>query len=339
MQEYIKLTLLSDDPISLSSETALRGEKGDVFVPFVDSDLTSENYGQLTWDLKASSQTPNQIEPVNLLAPFQRKTPCLTDAQKVEIRMLMDDYRLAKSLWVYDGTFRRESYAYPVVIDSLDNAGIEGCMYNGKYIINCGLLCQMLWMGRALSDFDIDQPTTDITQAFDWGYYFDFVGAKRAFGVMKNDTEYYGANTYETKNGNTIFTTFDNAASMAQELYKKGCEIPYSEADVGDLIFYRSGSISDGDDDELEQTSFRYITHVGIVYDKNEDGPIVLESSSAWAAAVGRFGYDDALGTFANVRAADQEVRVCMVARHPAAYGVPCNVPDRFEVYRGTAAV
>ena len=32
----------------------------------------------------------------------------------------------------------------------------------------------------------------------------------------------------------------------------------------------------------------------------------------------------------------NQEQRVVMAARHPAAYGVECNVPDKFSVYRGT---
>ena len=41
------------------------------------------------------------------------------------------------------------------------------------------------------------------------------------------------------------------------------------DVDIGDLVFYRGDHISDGDSDGLEQSSFRYITHVGVVYNVN----------------------------------------------------------------------
>lgn len=260
----------------------------------------------------------------------------LTYGQKTSLKKLMDDYFNNKTKFIYDGTFRRESYAYPKAVTTLDSQDeINGCMYKGKYVLNCGLFAQMVWMGRKVSDFSA-QPTTKINTAFDWGYYFDFLAARAAYGIMKNSSTYYKGNTYENENGERCFITFDNAAAMAQELYRKGCEIPYSEADIGDLVFYRSDNISDGDTDALEQSSFRYITHVSIVYDKDENGIITLmECTNAFAAAIGKSGLGENVTKFGNVRGAGQEQRVVMCARHPVAFGLAGNVPAQFDNYKG----
>lgn len=263
-----------------------------------------------------------------------QKTPELTTQQKTEIKSLMDSYFSNKSKFKYDGTYRRESYAYPKKVSNLND--VEGCLYGSKYLLNCGLLAQMIWMGRDIADF-ASTATTKITKAFDWGYYFNFKSAKKAYGVMKNSSTYYNANTYENDSGDKSFITFDNAAALAQELYALGCEIDYSEADVGDLVFYRSDNISDAEQDGLEQSSFRYITHVSIVYDKTEDGTLTLmESSNGFTAAIGKSGLSDEVSKYGNVRGAGQEQRVVMCARHPAAYGLGGNVPDKFTTYRGT---
>ena len=66
----------------------------------------------------------------------------LTSVQKEEIKSLMDDY-LTNKVFVYDGSFRRESYAYPKSVTSL-NGPINGCMYKSKYILNCNLFAQMI---------------------------------------------------------------------------------------------------------------------------------------------------------------------------------------------------
>ena len=75
-------------------------------------------------------------------------------------------------------------------------------------------------MRRAISDFTTT-PTKNITKAFDWGYYFDFTSCRRAYGVMKNSSTYYTGNTYLNASGDRAFINFDNAATMAQELYLK----------------------------------------------------------------------------------------------------------------------
>ena len=264
-------------------------------------------------------------------------TPHLTDAQKAEMKSLMDKYLAKTSLFVYDGSFRRESYAYPNSVSSLDSTNINGCKYNDKYIINCSLFAQFIWMGRNIEDFT-SSPTTNITKAFDWGYYFDFRECKVAYGVMKGSSTYYSANTYVNDSGNKSFITFDNAAAMGSELYRHGYEIPYGDVEVGDLVFYRSDHISDKDNDGLEQSSFRYITHVAVVYDVKPEGPIMAESTNAWTAAVGKFGLSSGMSKFAKVRAAGEEQRVVMAARHPAAYGNGGNVPSKITTYRGSEA-
>ena len=256
----------------------------------------------------------------------------LSSVQKTEIKSLMNDY-LANKIFIYDGSFRRESYAYPKSVSSL-NGSINGCMYKGKYILNCNLFAQMIWMGRSISDFKTI-PTTTITKAFDWGYYFDFIEAKKAYGITKANGSYYTGNTYINDSGNTSFITFDNAAAMAAELYRKGYEIPYADVDVGDLVFYRGDDISDGDSDGLEQSSFRYITHVGVVYNVTEYGPTIMECSSAFSATLGKSGLGNDVTKFGNVRAAGQEQRVVMAARHPAAWGHTGNVPTNFTTYKG----
>lgn len=264
----------------------------------------------------------------------QTITPKLTEVQKTQIKNLMTEYLENKGKFVYDGSFRRESYAYAKSVSSL-NADIQGCMYKGKYILNCGLFAQMIWLGRKLSDFTTT-PRTSITTDFDWGYYFDFRSSKKAYGIMKTSTKYYDGNTYENDYGDRKFITFDNAAAMAQELYQLGFEIPYSDIEIGDLVFYRSSNISDGDTDGLEQSSFRYITHVGIVYDVKDYIPTIIESSSAYTAAIGKCGLNNDVTKFGNMRASGLEQRVVMAARHPGAYGKGGNVPAMFTKYRGT---
>lgn len=264
----------------------------------------------------------------------QTATPKLTENQKIQIKNLMTEYLENKGKFVYDGSFRRESYAYAKSVSSL-SADIQGCMYKGKYILNCGLFAQMIWLGRKLSDFTTT-PRTSITTDFDWGYYFDFRASKKAYGIMKTSTKYYEGNTYENDYGDRKFITFDNAAAMAQELYQLGFEIPYSDIDIGDLVFYRSSNISDGDTDGLEQSSFRYITHVGIVYDVKDHIPTIIESSSAYTAAIGKCGLNNDVTKFGNMRASGLEQRVVMAARHPGAYGKGGNVPVMFTKYRGT---
>ena len=263
--------------------------------------------------------------------------PSLTDNQKQQLINLMDSYFEKRADFVYDGSIRRESYYYPNSLSSLDNASINGCMYDGKYIINCGVFAQLIWMGRSISDFT-PTPTRNITKAFDWGYYWDFLPCQLAYGVKKDASTFYTANTYLKEDGGRQFITFDNAAAMAEELYRKGYEIPYHKMDVGDLIFYRCPHISDDDTDGLEHSSFRYITPVAIVRSVDEYGPYVMESTNAYAYAIGRSGLGENATDFGHIWASGLSQRVSMVASHPAAWGNGGNVPNSFTKYRGVKA-
>ena len=272
--------------------------------------------------------------------------PSLMDEQKSTLKVLMDDYYAAADKFVYDGTARRQCYAY-TSSGKITTTSLINCRNtNKKYYLNCGLFAQMIWLGRSIEDFK-NTPTTIINKEFDWGYYFDFLLAQNAFGVKKKNGTYYRGNTYEGDNG-TCLISFDNAAAMAAELYYKGFEIPYSECEIGDLVFYRSDSISDGDNDELEQTSFRYITHVGVVYDIVDGTPIIMECTSAGTysnGCIGRCGItknayttsssdEKTLGALGLTRGAGLTNRVVMAARHPAAFGNQGNVPAKFEIYK-----
>lgn len=279
-------------------------------------------------------------------SPTTTSLPSLSTEQKAQIKSLMDDYYGAASSFYYDGTARRQCYAYTTSGD-ISTTSLTNCKNtNGDYYLNCGLFAQMIWMGRNIADFT-ETPSTAITKAFDWGYYFDFLLAQNAFGVTKTSGAYYKGNTYEV-NGNTYFISFDNAAAMAAELYYKGYEIPYSQCEIGDMVFYRATSISDDVTDDLEQTSFRYITHVGLVYDVVDGTPIIAECTSAGTysnGCIGRCGVTSTsyststgasktLGSLGLTRGAGLTNRIVMCARHPAAFGVTGNVPSAFTTYK-----
>lgn len=272
--------------------------------------------------------------------------PVLSTDQKTQIKSLMDDYYGIASKFIYDGTARRQCYAYTTAGD-ISTTSLKNCMdSSNKYYLNCGLFAQMVWMGRKTSDFTT-APSKSITQSFNWGYYFDFLLATNAFNVKKSDGSYYSGNTYES-GSNTYLISFDNAASMASELFYKGYEIPYSKCDIGDLVFYRSESISDAHNDVLEQTSFRYITHVGVVYEIVDGTPIIAECTSAGTysnGCIGRCGVtttayktsnntSKTLGALGLTRGAGLTNRIVMCARHPAAFGVAGNVPSEFASYK-----
>lgn len=284
----------------------------------------------------------------------------LTSTQKSALQELMNDYFDANattttgSVFKYDGSIYRENYATKG--NYVDGNGSSGPYEpnTDRYYLNCGLFAQMIWMGRKITDFTNYQsgtPTLNINKKFSWGYYFDFLPAQLAYKLTNSSGAYYDSNSYENASGTTVATKFDNAASMAAELHRIGCEIPYGEADIGDLIFYRTDSMVDGNTDQLEQTYFRNISHVVIVYDKDTNGNLVLmECTNTYARSLGKCGLLTSgsqtlesgrtltISDLGRARAANLDCRVVMCARHPAANPTfTGNVPSAFTSYRYVA--
>lgn len=488
-----------------------------------------------------------------------QKAPRLTDAQKQQLKKLIDDYWcMGQSLFHYTGAARRGCYAHNKVLTTIgySHEKIAGCVYQFagsstttaikntfdayvndkdnpittytiksgdyyKYMLNCGLFCQMIWMGRPITDFitsseggclvtangslydskklldyvnegtkapayhalkakpsklttNADNPIFNsvfVVDGVEWGYYFKFDLAKRAYGVKKSSGDYYipyngyykyngpdtdisvtdGSGTgytstkeatgkvkgyastnqvlvnsqfilkvtskidagtniklgtiksykpdnltpitvhhgggkrfygyitsdgviyvscttdlpadthYVWVNGTYIPSVevepditqvplgFDGASSMAEELYALGCEVPYDEIDVGDLVFFRVADVSEDNrnpasktnDDALMNRAYRNISHVGIVYDFDNEGfPIIADCTDYYAApnCIGKTSLGNTSSTFSRVKAAHERNTVVMVARHPAAFGFSRNMPNpkKFSEYRGT---
>lgn len=284
----------------------------------------------------------------------------LTSAQKAALQELMNEYfdqnatETDGSIFKYEGSIYRENYATKGNFVDGDGSSGPYDSASNRYNLNCGLFAQMIWMGRKITDFTNYQsgtPTLNINKKFSWGYYFDFRPAQLAYKLTNSYGNYYNANSYKNASGTTVATNFDNAASMAAELHRIGCEIPYGEADIGDLIFYRTDSMLDGDKDQLEQTYFRNISHVAIVYDKDANGNLVLmECTDTYKKSLGKCGllasgsqtlesgHTLSVSDLGRARAANLDCRVVMCARHPAANPTfTGNVPSKFTSYRYVA--
>jgi hypothetical protein len=265
-------------------------------------------------------------------------TPTLTLEQKQALKNLMDNYFSAQTRsdskpFVYFGKIRREHYAYS--ISEANDSNCYCCIQNNQYRLNCGVFAQMIWMGRKIEDFTnhLSSPIKTISTAFNWGYYFDFISsqtscrAKNSLGELFDENSFFSSNTKKP-------ITFDGAAFMAAELYQKGYEIPYSEGDIGDLVFYRVTSINDAKEDAFEAAEFRNIGHVGIIYQVKSDGTyVIMECTDAFTAHLGKAHQTGSPG-YGVVRGASLENKVVMCARHPAAFGAGGNVPASFSPYQ-----
>ncbi len=158
------------------------------------------------------------------------KAPKLADWQKAQLVALMDKYfQMRKTLFYYTGSARRENYAFENAADSLGYGSDlnNACMYidsqgRYRYLINCGVFCQFVWMGRKVEDFIsggtagetalkayldgnseapvenmlTEQPTItrNITTSLEengkkWGYYFDFELSRKCFKAARQTDE------------------------------------------------------------------------------------------------------------------------------------------------------
>lgn len=213
----------------------------------------------------------------------QRK-PTLTTEQKLALQSLMDDYYNNRGTFFYEFTHNRNAFTAGSTCYDSTKAKFKQC---------CATFVQNIMMGRSVNDFvgkDASTYSSNITRTpvSDFGYYFDFKYRKYLYGLTDTDdsgsTVYYGYNqpnedNYEgsysynsyyhpdsKKANKQNFNGFNNANDMARELYEMGCEIPFAELDIGDIIFTLDNDLSDNTS-MLNFHAWRNIYHVGMVYD------------------------------------------------------------------------
>lgn len=213
-----------------------------------------------------------------------KKYPSLTDEQKAAMQKLMDDYYNNRSTFYYEFTHNRNAFT---------SGGQCYDSTRGKFKQCCATFVQHLMMGRSINDFLGKNASTysakiTKTDVSEFGYYFDFKYRKYLYGLTDTDdngeTTYYGfiqpnADNFEgsysynsyyhpssTRPKKQNFNGFVNANDMARELYEMGCEIPFSELEVGDIIFTLDPDMQDNSS-MLNFVAWRNIYHVGMVYD------------------------------------------------------------------------
>lgn len=213
-----------------------------------------------------------------------KKYPSLTDEQKAAMQKLMDDYYNNRNVFYYEFTHNRNAFT---------SGGQCYDSTRGKFKQCCATFVQHLMMGRSINDFLGKNASTysskiTKTDVSNFGYYFDFKYRKYLYGLTDTDengeTTYYGFvqpnedsfegsysyNSYyhpdSTRPKKQNFNGFVNANDMARELYEMGCEIPFSELEIGDIIFTLDNDLDDNSS-MYNFAAWRNIYHVGMVYD------------------------------------------------------------------------
>lgn len=280
---------------------------------------------------------------------YQIKYPTLDDNQKDQIKSLIYDYISASNnndIFIYNYNATRNSYANTRCYMETES----------KFALCCNTFIEMVWMGRSVNDFlgKTGVYSNQITKCFDWGYYFNFEKRKKLAGIAYRDdasdplkvTDFskvvlprdaseannykfaYSVNTRWSETSDMKykqrFMSFLGAASCAEELYKMGCEIPFSELDVGDIIFTKPlGESSDELYDFNNSLTFRKISHVAIICDKLDDGTLVVaECTDSYNAnnPVNEVSVSSQ-HVYHKLQAERLLGNVVMCARHPAAWG------------------
>lgn len=281
---------------------------------------------------------------------YQIKYPTLSDNQKNQIQSLIGDYinaSINNGIFIYNYNATRNSYANTRCWMETES----------RFALCCNTFIEMVWMGRSVNDFVGKNASTysnEITKCFDWGYYFNFEKRKKLAGVAyrtdvndplkvtnfskvvlprgaNEDNKFkfaYSVNTRWAEKSdmpyNQRFMAFLGAASCAEELYKMGCEIPFSELDVGDIIFTKPlGESSDELYDFNNSLSFRNISHVAIICDKLDDGTLfIAECTDSYNAnnPVNKVSVSYS-SVYDKLQAERLLGNVVMCARHPSAWG------------------
>lgn len=268
--------------------------------------------------------------------------PTLTEEQKAALAALADAYHKGNANFFYDSNIAHNNYANNSCWDSSKS----------QFGLCCNTFVAFVWMGREATDFigkDGTSYSNRIKKAFDWGYMFTFPDRRAIAGAAKRDengkvTEYYnfiqpnGDDTWSYSTNSRYdssytdatkypnhqrFNSFLNTDCVAQELYRMGCEIPYAELDVGDLVFTKERWKADSEKKTFENNiRWRNISHVLMVLEKAADGTMKFIECSYPVEGMPIFkcstGYDSVWNT---ARAIDVIGNVAMCARHPAAFG------------------
>lgn len=279
--------------------------------------------------------------------------PKLTDEQKMAMQSLMDDYYNNKGTFYYEFTHNRNAFTAGGTCYTSDKGKFKQC---------CATFVQNIMMGRSVNDFvgkNASTYSSNITKTAvsDFGYYFDFKYRKYLYGLTDTDesgaTVYYGynqpnANNFEgsysynsyyhpdsTRTNKQNFNGFCNANDMARELYEMGCEIPFSELDVGDIIFTLDNDLSDNTS-MLNFHAWRNIYHVGMVYDVKQ-----IDASSKeiyYIECTSYFDVDNRPIEKPFLSSDQMDLRfkafkltedMAFCARMPIAFGYEPNVPDK----------
>ena len=281
------------------------------------------------------------------------KKPTLTMEQKEALQVLMDDYYNNKGTFFYEFTHNRNAFT---------SGGQCYDSTKGKFKQCCATFVQNIMMGRSVNDFVGKNASTysaNITKTpvSDFGYYFDFKYRKYLYGLTDTDSDgnvvYYGYNqpnednfegsySYNsyyhpdsTKANKQNFNGFCNANDMARELYEMGCEVPFSELDVGDIIFTLDNDLSDNTS-MLNFHAWRNIYHVGMVYDVKQ-----IDASSKeiyYIECTSYFDVDNRPIEKPYLSSSQMDLRfkafkltedMAFCARMPVAFGYASNVPDK----------
>lgn len=282
-----------------------------------------------------------------------QKKPTLTDEQKAALQALMDDYYNNRGTFYYEFTHNRNAFTAGSTCYTASKGKFKQC---------CATFVQNIMMGRSVNDFVGKNASTysaniTKTDVSDFGYYFDFKYRKYLYGLTDTDesgaTTYYGwvqpnEDNYEgsysynsyyhpdsTKTGKQNFNGFCNANDMARELYEMGCEVPFAELDVGDIIFTLDNDLSDNTS-MYNFHAWRNIYHVGMVYDVKQ-----IDASSKeiyYIECTSYFDVDNRPIEKPFLSSSQMDLRfkafkltedMAFCARMPVAFGYAPNVPSK----------
>lgn len=294
-----------------------------------------------------------KLAPTNNTSGESSRKPVLTDEQKQALQALMDDYYNNKGTFYYEFTHNRNAFSAGSTCYTSSKSKFKLC---------CATFVQNIMMGRSVNDYvgktsSTYSPTITRTAVSDFGYYFDFKYRKYLYGLTDTDSDgntiYYGYNqpnednfegsysynSYyhpDSKNENKQnFNGFCNANDMARELYEMGCEVPFSELDIGDIIFTLDNDLSDNTS-MLNFHAWRNIYHVGMVYDVKQ-----IDASSKeiyYIECTSYFDVDNRPIEKPFLSSEQMDLRfkafkltedMAFCARMPIAFGYESNVPNK----------